>query len=388
MQLENSIDPARFRETLGHYPTGVAVITAIDEDGQPVGMVVGSFTSVSLDPPIVAYLPTRQSYTYARLRTAGHFCVNVLASDQRELCARFATRGEDKFAGVAWTPAPSGAPILDGAVAWIDCEATDELDGGDHVIVLGRVRDLDIARRTLPLLFFQGGYGRFSLPSSATATDPELIRGARMAEAARKPLQELADTVGADCGVLARVGDEAVFVMTANRSGDPDAVEVGHRIPLVPPLGTVFYSEATQVEVDEWLGRAGKGIEAATLLRNLETVRRRGCSMSSMPDGDLARVAVMNDYSGCDVLPEHDRRMKQMIAGTAELYEPDIELGGVYDLHSIVVPLPDPNGRTRIALRMSRLPQSVDSVRVQEWIEALRVVASATAEALALDPAD
>lgn len=383
MQLQNPIDPARFRETLGHYPTGVAVITAIDADGQPVGMVVGSFTSVSLDPPIVAYLPTRESYTYARLRTSSHFCVNVLAADQRELCARFAARGADKFAGVDWTPAPSGSPILDGAVTWIDCDVADELEGGDHYIVMGQVRDLDVARRTLPLLFFQGGYGRFSLPSSVAPTDPELIRGVGMAEVAREPLQSLAASIGADCGVMARVGDEAVFVMTENRSGDPEAVEIGHRIPLIPPLGTVFYSQPCDADVEDWLGRAGRGVDTDGFATNLDRVRRRGYSLSLMPESDLARVSVMNAYSGCDVLPEHDRRMKQMIAGTASLYEPDIEPDSTYDLHSVVVPVPGPKRRTRIALRLSRLPSAATGEEVQRWVDNLRSVAADTAAALA-----
>lgn len=379
MSLHNTIDPARFRDTLGHYPTGVAVITAIDSDGEPVGMVVGSFTSVSLDPPMVAYLPTRESRTYARLRTSSSFCVNVLAADQRDLCGRFASRGDDKFAGVAWTPAQSGAPILDGAVAWIDCATADELEGGDHYIVLGHVRDMAVARPTLPLLFFQGGYGRFSLPTSAV--DPDLIRGARMAEAARKPLEDLAEKVGADCGVLARVGDEAVFVMAENRSGDPDAVEIGHRIPLVPPLGTVFYSTASDTEVEQWLGRTGRGVDTDVFARNLEKVRERGYSMSLMPETDLARVAVMSDYSGCDVLPEHERRIKQMIAGTAELYEPDIEPDRTYDLHSVVVPVNNSN----IALRMSRLPNAATAEQVQGWIDGLREIAAHTADLLAAD---
>ncbi|BDB59722.1 flavin reductase [Rhodococcus sp. RDE2] len=383
MQIHGTIDPARFRQTLGHYPTGVAVITAIDADGQPVGMVVGSFTSVSLDPPIVAYLPTRESRTYARLRTSSHFCVNVLAADQRELCGRFAARGDDKFAGVEWTPAPSGSPILDGAVTWIDCEVADELEGGDHFIVMGRVQDLDVARPTLPLLFFQGGYGRFSLPTSVAPADPELIRGVRMAEAARGGLEALAAGVGADCGVLARVGDEAVFVMTENHSGDPDAVEIGQRIPLIPPLGTVFHSQASDDEVQQWLGRAGRNDDTAAFVSNLEKVRDRGYSMSLMPETELARVSVMNDYSGCDVLPEHDRRMKQMISGTASLYEPDIDPDGTYDLHSVVVPVPDPEGRTRIALRLSRLPRAASGDQVLRWIDDLRSVAAGTAEALA-----
>src|SRR5688500_6975087 len=109
--MTQTIDPVAFRETLGHYPTGVAVVTGIDAEGAAAGMVVGSFTSVSLDPPLVAFLPTRESGSFARLRTGTTFGVNVLASDQEPTCRRFASRIPDKFEGVSWTPAPGGAPI-------------------------------------------------------------------------------------------------------------------------------------------------------------------------------------------------------------------------------------------------------------------------------------
>ncbi|MGK5113230.1 MULTISPECIES: flavin reductase family protein [unclassified Geodermatophilus] len=162
MTLTQEVDPTRFRATLGHYPTGVVLVTAIDATGAPVGMVVGSFTSVSLDPPLVAFLPTRGSERFARLRTASSFCVNVLASDQGDLCRRFSTKGVEDFTGIAWTPSPSGAPVVAGAVAWIDCTFESEVDGGDHAIVLGRVRALDVANPVAPLLFHQGGFGRFA----------------------------------------------------------------------------------------------------------------------------------------------------------------------------------------------------------------------------------
>lgn len=156
------IDSVRFREVLGSYPTGVTVITAIGEDGRPAGMAVGSFTSVSLDPPLVAFLPDRSSSSFPKIRTASSFCVNVLAADQESVCRAFATRGGDKFAGVDWEPASSGAPRLDGVAAWIDCDFESVQEAGDHYIVLGRVRELDSIDSRLPLVFFQGGYGRFS----------------------------------------------------------------------------------------------------------------------------------------------------------------------------------------------------------------------------------
>src|SRR5690606_38296967 len=100
-----------------------------------------------------------------------------------------------------------------------------------------------------------------------------------------------------------------------------------------------------------------------------------------MPETYLARVAVMSDYSGCDVLPEHESRIKQMIAGTAELYEPDTEPGNTYDLHSVVVPVKNSN----IALRMTRLPKAATAAQVQSWIDGLREIAAHTADLLAAD---
>ena len=155
------IDPLQYRRVLGSYPTGVTVVTAIDADGAPAGMAVGSFTSVSLDPPLVAFLPDKSSTSFPKIRTASSFCVNVLAADQEELCRSFAKRGGDKFAGVKWFETESGAPRLDGVAAWIDCDFESITEAGDHYFVLGRVRDLDADAGKQPLVFFQGGYGRF-----------------------------------------------------------------------------------------------------------------------------------------------------------------------------------------------------------------------------------
>ncbi len=147
----------RYRDVLGHFPTGVTVITTL-RDGEPVGMAVNSFTSVSLDPPLIAFCAARGSTTWDHIEQAGHFCVNVLCCDQAELSHRFASRGADRFAGVAWTPAPSGAPKLSGAAAWLDCELESRIDAGDHVIALGRVRDHDATPESVPLVFFRGDY--------------------------------------------------------------------------------------------------------------------------------------------------------------------------------------------------------------------------------------
>lgn len=379
---DEDIDPALFRETLGHYPTGVAVVTGIAEDGTPAGMVVGSFTSVSLDPPLVAFLPTRESGSFARLRTGKTFCVNVLASDQEQTCRRFASRAEDKFEDIAWTPAPGGAPILDGAVSWIECTYQDVLEGGDHYIVVGRVRHLSVARPSLPLLFFQGGYGRFAPPSLVAPSHPDLIHAVRLAELARHDIEQLSAAHGVDCAVLAKVGGDVVFVLTSNQSEERTTPSVGHRVPLIPPLGSVFLRDASEAEVQEWLARApGQGVATVeTFRRNLDRVRERGFSLSLMPDPSVDRISLMSDYSSTDRLPKHERLMKQMIADTAALYEPDLDPGETYHLHSIVVPVPGPDDTPPIAMRMSGLPAGATTGQVQEWVEALsRAAASAAA---------
>lgn len=155
-------DSAKFRQVLGHFPTGVTVVTAAPEEG-PVGMSVGSFCSVSLEPPLVAFFAAHTSSSWPGIKAAGSFCVNILSEDQEDMSRRFAGTEENKFEGVGWTPAGSGAPLLDGVLAWIDCDIDSVTDAGDHVCVMGRVRDLEIGQDGAPLLFFRGGYGRFSV---------------------------------------------------------------------------------------------------------------------------------------------------------------------------------------------------------------------------------
>ena len=156
-----SVDAARFRQVLGHFATGVTIVTAID-GGEPVGMTAQSFTSVSLDPPLVAFFPGKSSTSYPRIKSAGQFCVNMLAEDQEALCRTFAVSGGDKFEGVGFKPsAGTGSPVLADALAWVDCRIEAEHDAGDHVIVVGRVLDLEVAREAKPLLFYRGGFGRF-----------------------------------------------------------------------------------------------------------------------------------------------------------------------------------------------------------------------------------
>lgn len=152
----------RFRDTLGRYCSGVTVVTS-ETGGQPVGMTCQSFSSVSLDPPLVTFIPMKTSRAWAQIQKAGHFAVNILAADQIEISNTMASRGADKFANVTWRPGKTGSPLLDGTVGYVDCTVHAVHDGGDHWIVVGRVQDMDFVvdeegQSPDPLLFYQGQY--------------------------------------------------------------------------------------------------------------------------------------------------------------------------------------------------------------------------------------
>ena len=156
------IDPTTFRRVLGHYPTGVCVITSTEPDGRPIGMSIGSFTSASLDPPLVAFFSDRRSATFQSICDTGHFCVNVLGEHQEAFSRRFARPASDKFAGISHRLSGLGLPILEGVVAWMDCRLRTVHEAGDHFIAIGEVVSLAAEHSARPLLFHKGSYGQLS----------------------------------------------------------------------------------------------------------------------------------------------------------------------------------------------------------------------------------
>ena len=168
-----AIDPSKYRQVLGHFPTGVTIITGLSPsndgapDGTPIGFTIGSFASVSLDPPLVGFLPMISSDRWQEIFKTNAFCVNVLGKDQADLCWQFAkTSIADPFAGVSWTPAAiTGSPMIEGSIAWMDCTIEGVVDAGDHHFVMGRIQDFEHAHPDEdpnPLLFYKGGLGAFS----------------------------------------------------------------------------------------------------------------------------------------------------------------------------------------------------------------------------------
>jgi flavin reductase (DIM6/NTAB) family NADH-FMN oxidoreductase RutF len=158
----SAFDSAKFRQVLGHFPTGVVVVTAKDDDG-PVGLAIGSFASVSLDPPLVGFFPGSQSSSWPRIHQVGSFCVNILSDDQEDVCRVFAGKDPDKFATIGWKPGRTGAPIINDVTAHIECELESVTPAGDHAFVVGRVIDLEVNHEGSPLIFYRGGYSSLSV---------------------------------------------------------------------------------------------------------------------------------------------------------------------------------------------------------------------------------
>src|SRR5262245_55389208 len=164
--LEPTLDPMRFRRVFGHFCTGVTIVTSVDSPaGEPVGFACQAFAALSLDPPLVLFCPAVASATWPRIERAGHFCINVLAEEQRELSRVFGSSGPHRFAGLTWSSTRDGAPVLDGVLAWAACQVEAVHPAGDHLVVVGRVTELGECSDGRPLLFYKGQYtGATALP--------------------------------------------------------------------------------------------------------------------------------------------------------------------------------------------------------------------------------
>lgn len=152
-----------FRETLGRFPTGVTIVTALSPDGTPIGVTISSFNSVSLDPPLILWSLATNSPKLEAFRQASHYAINVLGSNQRELSNRFASRAEDRFADVPVLDGQGGVPLIEGCCAWFECTQEAQYPGGDHLIFIGHVQRFAQGEDASPLVFFDGAYHRLDL---------------------------------------------------------------------------------------------------------------------------------------------------------------------------------------------------------------------------------
>ncbi|OAH16206.1 flavin reductase [Streptomyces jeddahensis] len=380
-----SIDPTRYREVMGHYPTGVTVVTGLDDAGEPVGMVVGTFTSVSLDPPLVAFLPTTSSRTFARLRTSKAFCINVLAHDQAGLCRTMASSGPEKFSNVDWSPSPLGAPMLFDAVAHIHCFPTEAIEAGDHYIQLCAVSAMDVSRQVTPLLFFQGGYGGFSPHGMTARGDGELIAGLRLADLARTQIEALADELRCEAAVMVAANEDELTTAAVAHGGRALMRElIGERLPMKPPLGEAYMAWAPETAIERWLAFAGKDPETAKTLQNrLAKIRDRGYAAWEAKPADTATrhdlERLMDKYATGGLTPAAERSLLARMAELMPYYSHsgEFEDSQTYDIAGLMTPVLSSDGNIAMLLRLAQLPPASPGRDVKTWIARLRSAASA-----------
>jgi flavin reductase (DIM6/NTAB) family NADH-FMN oxidoreductase RutF len=383
----SEFDGMTFRAVLGHYPTGVALVTAIGADGEPIGMIVGSFTSVSMDPPLVAYLPMTGSRIFARLREAETFCINVLSAQQEALCQKFAGRSEDKWEGVAWDPSPGGAPILDSVLAWIECKTESITEAGDHYLVMGRVQRLDIHRPATPLLFFQGGYGRFTMSSVVAPSSPELVAATRLAERARARVAVLSERLAAVCDILAPVGCDLAYVgvVAAVTDTRPEPV-LGWRMPVMTPFGEQYIAYAGEPAIEKWMDRGGVGEDDRAELRaQLTSARSRGWSMSTLPPNrERGFVEIMREYANGDLTPARERELRSQIQDFRQEYATgDVDEETTYQPFTLAAPVLGPSGTPLLVLRLIGLPTEATGRQIHDWASELTACTQELASLLA-----
>jgi len=374
MSGSGEITPGGFRRVLGQFPTGVAVVTAMGTDGRPVGMAVGSFTSVSLDPPLVGFLPARTSQTWPEIEQVGRFCVNILSDEQEALCRNFARSGQDKFADVSWRLSPHGSPVLDGALAWIDCGLARVEEAGDHLIVLGDVRDMDLNGGPGPLVFFRGGYGQFR-SGALVAGDPQgdLVVPLRIVDLARHEIEGLAKRSKTHCAVTALVGDQAVVLASAGGNSNHGAnTFIGGRVRATPPIGSSFMAWEPPERVAAWMGSSLPTEVEHSILARLAATRRRGFAVSIEGSGIGDWEKLMAGANGSPPPSERLMSMTQSFNAEFEAVKPQ-------EVRNVHVPVLGPEGRVGVVLNVGGFPP-LDGSRLADLIADVRAVAGRMAD--------
>jgi flavin reductase (DIM6/NTAB) family NADH-FMN oxidoreductase RutF len=344
--MSESGPPRWFRQILGQYPTGVCVVTATEPGGARAGFVVGSFTSVSLDPPLVAFFPTKSSAIWPQIKRAGRFCVNILSAEQENICRRFASRGVDKFADVNYREAPSGSPIIDGVVAWIECDIERVDEAGDHYAVYGRVRDFNIENGSLPLLFFQGGYGRFAPLSMAASTGRTVsAKALRQVDLVRAELESLASELCARAIASAVEGDDFVVIASADSpssAGLPTLV--GIELPFVPSNGNALAAWQTPEEIERWLRPLRDDVARADQRKRLAVVRARGYSLGLINEAQREFASALDRRARGQGAITTTKNLRDLAIRLS--YDPvELTEEGKNDVRVIAAPVFDATGR-------------------------------------------
>ncbi|WP_241387652.1 flavin reductase family protein [Rhodococcus sp. CH91] len=385
MPTDTTIDQALFREVMGHYPTGVAVVTGRASDGELLALVVGTFSSVSLDPPLVSFMPMKTSRTFDKLRQCDSLCINVVGNEQEDLVTAIAQRWENKFDGIDWFTSPSGDPILERSIAWIDARITNLVDAGDHWIVLGGVNDMAVTNPAAPLIYFQGDYGSFVSTSLMARLQHEITDSIHEAETLRPEAEALAHAIGCEVTLYTAISsEEMAAVLSVTGAGVEREHGLARRLPIAPPIGDSIVFDLSEDDQERWLSKA-IGIDDRTreiYRQRLDFVRAHGYVLSLLPQEGRTAYEAMREatrrYESGLPTPAQERDIRASILESGVDYRVrQLDPDNLYDVGSLVLPVRDSEGNCTLTLRLAQLPLQVSGKRVAEWISQAKIVVTA-----------
>lgn len=372
------IDSDQFREVLGQYPTGVVAVLGLSAAGEPLGMILGTFASVSLEPPLISFTPSKTSSSWARLRHVARYSVNVLGSHQQDVCRALSSKSPEKFDDVTWELNGNGLPYLPSSVAYLECTRTQVVDGGDHDIVLAQVDELRSGEPNVPLLFFQGGFGSFS-PLSMVAFDRDLTEHLRGVDLVRPVMDDLARRYSTEVTAVVRVQDKLVLAAASGRT--PTAsfpTRVGIKLPFMPPLGGVFAAWGDESTRLAWTSQTDDRSMADAALGR---IRERGYALGlGHEKSALWERASVSAHAG----REAEQNLRFRIADARADYNPSwIPDGdGGIEFRFAQAPVFDAAGNIAFALTMWGPPGEVERSTLEAWTRALCGGTEAAAAAL------
>lgn len=370
------IDERHLYDVLSQYPTGVVAVTGISGSGEPLAMIVGTFTSVSRDPPLVGFLPTRASNSYQRLQECEYLCFNVLSHAQEHLCRRLSAKdADDKLQDVDWSPGITGAPILDGCVAWAETRVVSIREAGDHDFVMAEVLAFDAPHPVLPLLYFQGSFGKFHSSSFVMPYETALLPTISEIERHRGTLERLAHDLGREVVVFAPVADEIVIAASAGTEPNSSTSVVGRRFPHAPPFGSLLIDES---DFDEWYARLKDAApRRAVWKEKVEIAHRRGWSVALSSDEHPSLDRLIEEFSRGPQTPRLQRSLLGVMRQLGADYEPDDErLKKDSSIRMLSVPVMHSNAATDFLISVHSISDPISGAALPDFIARMKAAAS------------
>jgi flavin reductase (DIM6/NTAB) family NADH-FMN oxidoreductase RutF/DNA-binding IclR family transcriptional regulator len=372
---------------MGQYPTGVVLVSSLDEIGEAFAMIVGSFVSVSLEPALVGFFVDKKSTSWPRIFKTGRFCASVLTAGQIDVCRAFVKKDDDRFNMATWETTACGNPRLVGSAAWLDCRIESVTEAGDHVFVLGRVVELDAgAPDHLPLLFLRGGYGSFTVPSLESPS-LSLTRFVRAVEASRSVVESLASELQLGCILNGVVDDRVVVLFAAGLDHLPAGASsrVGLSFELAAPLAPIHVAWQGDDAVTRWVNN-GRRILGDAVVRpaheELERVRVNGYAFSTGIDEAAAFEDTVANSGDALSLDLHD----VLPSTLANVSRASQTLDQAHDVTALHFPIFDERGHVRVGLTVNGFRGNKSGPDIARSVQTIERAVSALSKKLVSVP--